>query len=91
MVIGLPGNGGLPASCTQSTDVVFTSPDAYADVSDAATKNEGLFDHLPAIQVQQFGVVAHVYATFQSRKNQNDPKPLVRGIKSFELLRSGGR
>jgi hypothetical protein len=41
--------------------------------------------------LQHFGVMAHVYASYESRRNQNDPKPFVRGIKSFELLSSGER
>lgn len=81
----------IPASGTRSTDVAFVSPDAYADMSDAATKNEGFFDHTLAMQVQQFGVMAHVYTSYESRKNRNDPKPFVRGVKSFDLLSSGGR
>ena len=81
----------IPASGTQSTDVVFVNPDAYADMSDAATKTEGFFDHTLAMQVQQFGVMAHVFVSYESRKSQNDSKPFVRGIKSFELLNSGGR
>jgi hypothetical protein len=81
----------LPGSGTQATDVVFVSPDAYADMSDAATKDDGFCDHLIAKQVERFGVIAHVFASYESRKNQNDPKPFVRGIKSFELLSRGGR
>jgi len=81
----------IPASGTQSTDLVFVSPDAYADRSDADTRDEGFFDHALAMRVQQFGVLANVYVGYESRKNQNDPKPFVRGVKSFELLNSGGR
>lgn len=81
----------IPGSGAQSTDVVFVSPDAYADRSNAATKDEGFFDHALAIHVQQFGVMAHVYSSYESRKNRNDAKPFVRGVKSFELLNSGGR
>jgi hypothetical protein len=81
----------IPASGTQSTDVVFVKPDAYADMSDAGTKDEGFFDHAIALHVQQFGVMAHVFVSYESRKNQNDPRPFVRGMKSFELLNSGGR
>ena len=81
----------LPGSGTQTTDVVFVSPDAYADMSDAATKNEGFFDHAVATHIQHFGVMAHVYAAYESRKNPNDAKPFVRGVKSFELLNSNGR
>lgn len=81
----------IPASGTQPTDVVFVDPDGYADMSDSGTKNEGFFDRALATQVQQFGVMAHVYVPYESRKRQSDSQPFVRGIKSFELLNSEGR
>lgn len=81
----------IQASDRTSTDVVFVSPDAYSDMSDTGTKHEGFFDHLIAMRVQQFDIMAHVWASYESRENQNDPRPFVRGIKSFELLNRGGR
>lgn len=81
----------LPGSGAQPTDVVFVSPDAYADMSNAATKDEGFSDHALAMHVQQFGVMAHVFSSYESRKKRDDPKPFLRGVKSFELLNSGGR
>ena len=81
----------IPGSGAQPTDVVFVSPDVYADRSNAATKDEGFFDHALAMHVQQFGVMAHVYSSYESRKNRDDARPFVRGVKSFELLNSGGR
>lgn len=35
--------------------------------------------------------MAHVYSTFESRSDLKDPKPMARGIKSFELLNSTNR
>jgi hypothetical protein len=81
----------IPAAGAQPTDVMFMSSDSYADLSDAGTKTEGFFDHALAMQVQHFGVMAHVYVSYESRKNRNDTKPFVRGMKSFELLETGGR
>jgi hypothetical protein len=81
----------IPASRTSQTDVVFLSPCGYADSSDAGTKDEGFFDRTLAVQVEQYGVMAHVFATYESRKNQSDSKPFIRGVKAFELLNSGGR
>lgn len=83
--IPIEASGNLPA------DVIFVSPDAYSDMSDTGTKHEGFFDRLIAMRVQQFGVMANVWASYESRTNQNDPKPFVRGIKSFELLNRTGR
>jgi hypothetical protein len=81
----------IPGSGTQPADVVFLDSDGYADLSDAGTQSEGFFDHELAMQVQQFGVMAHAWVSYESRKNKSDAQPFVRGLKSFELLNSGGR
>lgn len=57
----------------------------------AEAKHEGFFDHSIAVRVQQFGIMAHVGASYEPRNNQSDPKPFVRGVKSFELPNRGGR
>jgi hypothetical protein len=80
-----------PASKGSPTDVIFLTPDQYADNSDSQTAKTGFFDHVLAIQVQHFGVMAHVYTSYESRKSPSDLKPFVRGVKSIELLNSAGR
>ena len=85
IVVGIPPNG------SRSANVIFISLDEYADRSDSQTARSGFFDANPANQIEQFGVMAHVYSTYESRTNADDAKPMARGIKSFELLHSGGR
>ncbi len=82
---------GLPAEGSHPANMVFLSLDQYADGSDAQTAKEGFFDANPANHIEQFGVMAHVYSTYESRARMEDPKPMARGIKSFELLQSAGR
>lgn len=83
IVVGLAANG------TRAADVIFLTPEEYARSSDRQTVTSGFSDRNPANQVQQFGVMAHVYSTYESREKQDDPKPMARGIKSFELVHSG--
>ncbi len=82
---------GLEPKPSRAADVIFLSPVQYANSSDAYTATHGFFDHNLANQVEHFGVMAHVYSTYESRSNPSDPKPMTRGIKSFELLNSAGR
>jgi hypothetical protein len=82
---------GLPARGTHAADILFMSLDEYADRSDAATAKAGFFDRNPANQVERFGVMAHVYAFYESRSNPQDAKPMARGIKSIELVNSQNR
>lgn len=67
------------------------SPQQYADLSDASGANSGFFDTNVANRVEQFGVMANVYSTYESRSHPGDATPLARGVKSMELLKSGGR
>ena len=85
IVVSLPPRGPQPA------DVIFLSPEQYARNSDAQTATLGFFDRNPANQIERFGVMAHVYSTYESRSGIDDKKPTARGIKSFELIHSAGR
>jgi hypothetical protein len=78
-------------SSSRAADVTFLSPDEYTNISDAYTATAGFFDRSPANQVETFGVMAHVYSTYESRSHPEDAKPMARGIKSFELLNSANR
>ena len=82
---------GLPPSASRAANVVFLTLDQYADGSDSQTAKSGFFDANPANQIEQFGVMAHVYSTYESRSQAEDARPMARGIKSFELLHSAGR
>jgi hypothetical protein len=82
---------GIPPNKGQAADIVFLTPEDYADGFDLRSPTFGFFDHDLADQVQQFGVMAHVYAAYESRNALADPKPFVRGVKSFDLLHSGDR
>ena len=70
-------------------DVIFVTPDQYADLSDRSTTRRGFFDRVIANGVERFGDMAHVYSAYESRYSASDPKAFARGIKSFELLHSG--
>jgi hypothetical protein len=80
-----------PANSSQAADIAFLAPEEYATLSDASTGTEGFFDTNLANQIERFGAMAHVYSTYESRSNLADPKPMARGVKSFELLNSGNR
>ena len=36
---------------------------------------------------EQFGNIVHVFSTFESRWDKQDPQPFVRGINSIQLVR----
>src|ERR1044072_6637660 len=42
-------------------------------------------------RTEQFGRIAHVWSTYESRHDLNDPDPFMRGINSFQLFNDGKR
>jgi len=95
IVYGLCAGGrivsSVPPSSSRAADVHFLSPEEYAAISDAHTVTSSFFDSNPASQIEKFGVMAHVCSRFESRSDLKTPKPMNRGIKSFELLNSANR
>jgi hypothetical protein len=44
-----------------------------------------------ARRTEQFGHIAHVWSTYESRHNEDDPEPFARGINSIQLFYDGTR
>jgi hypothetical protein len=52
---------------------------------------EGFYETEVARRVEEFGQIAHVWSTYESRRDPSEPKPFVRGINSFQLFNDGKR
>jgi hypothetical protein len=61
-----------------------------ARVEQYVTEN-GFFEKEIARHTEQFGHIAHVWSTYESRHNADDPKPFMRGINSIQLFYDGSR
>ena len=51
----------------------------------------GFFEKEIARRTEQFGRIAHVWSTYESRHNPGDPEPFMRGINSIQLFNDGNR
>lgn len=51
----------------------------------------GFYETEVARQTEQFGRIAHVWSTYESRYDPSDPAPFMRGINSFQLFNDGSR
>ena len=40
---------------------------------------------------ERYGNIAHVFSTYESRRNADDAEPFMRGINSFQLVNDGDR
>ena len=51
----------------------------------------GFYEKEIARRTEQFGRIAHVWSTYESRHKNDDPKPFMRGINSIQLFYDGSR
>jgi hypothetical protein len=61
-----------------------------ARVADYVEAN-GFFEREVARRTEQFGCIAHVWSTYESRREANDAEPFIRGINSIQLFHDGKR
>jgi len=51
----------------------------------------GFYETEIARRVESFGSIAHVWSTYESRRDPSDPEPVMRGINSIQLFNDGRR
>lgn len=76
---------------THRTDAVVLTLEGYIQRASPRMSAEGFFEHSVHNQVEQFGNIAHVWSTYESRHAKEDAEPFDRGINSIQLLKSGNR
>ena len=52
---------------------------------------QGFYETEIARRTEQFGNIAHVWSIYESRHNEDDPEPFMRGINSIQLFNDGKR
>ena len=72
-------------------DAVVLTPAEYAQRSGPSLERNGFFEVEIARRTEQFGNIAHLFSTYESRRTAADPEPFARGINSMQLLRDGDR
>ena len=54
-------------------------------------QENGFYEKEIARRTEQFGNIAHVWSTYESRHHEDDPEPFMRGINSVQLFNDGKR
>ena len=54
-------------------------------------REQGFYETEVARRTEEFGRIAHVWSTYESRQRADDPEPFMRGINSFQLFHDGAR
>jgi len=65
--------------------------DGWIARSEPFLAKTGFYEKEIARRVEQFGQIAHVWSTYESRHDPSDPKPFIRGINSIQLFNDGRR
>ena len=76
---------------THRADAVVLSIEGYIERSSPLMVNTGFFERGIHNDVEQFGNIAHIWSTYESRHATTDAQPFARGINSIQLLKSGDR
>jgi hypothetical protein len=63
----------------------------YIARNSKAFASMGFFEHELARTSENFGQIAHVFSTYESRHATGDAKPFQRGINSIQLYNDGKR
>jgi hypothetical protein len=65
--------------------------EGFIERSASYFEKSGFFEKEIARRTEQFGQIAHVWSTYESRHNSDDPEPFMRGINSIQLFYDGNR
>ncbi|WP_435623995.1 hypothetical protein [Flagellimonas sp.] len=76
---------------TKEVGYRYWSLDDYIDTAGNNLEKDGFFEVEIARKVEQYGTIAHVFSTYESRRKQEDEKPFARGINSIQLLKGKDR
>ena len=70
---------------------VILDVEGYIERVEPIFAEGGFYETEVARRTEEFGRIAHVWSTYESRHNESDPEPFMRGINSFQLFHDGDR
>jgi hypothetical protein len=70
---------------------LFLDTEAYITRVEPLFRARGFYETEIARRTEQFGQIAHVWSTYESRHSPDDREPFMRGINSMQLFHDGAR
>jgi len=67
------------------------TPEEYIQRSAPLLEKNGFFEREISRRTENFGSIAHLFSTYESRHAREDEKPFARGINSIQLMNDGKR
>jgi hypothetical protein len=91
-----PGARLIPTATVPGRNDVALTPlildvEQYIERVEPLFQGKGFYETELARRTEQFGQIAHVWSTYESRYRKEDPEPFMRGINSFQLFHDGAR
>jgi hypothetical protein len=91
-----PGALLIPTASVPGRNDVHLEPqildiEGYIARAEPLFEKTGFYEKEIARRTEQFGRIAHVWSTYESRHDPNDHAPFMRGINSFQLFNDGER
>jgi len=91
-----PGARLIPTATVPGRNDVDLAPllldvDGYIERVEPIFARAGFYETEIARRTEQFGRIAHVWSTYESRYSPDDPRPFMRGINSIQLFHDGNR
>lgn len=82
----------VPTFTNREGDIAYLNwtPAEYAERAGASLERDGFFESEIGQKVEQFGNIAHVFSTYDSRRTENGDV-FARGINSIQLFNDGSR
>jgi hypothetical protein len=91
-----PGARLIPTASVPGRNDVDLEPqildvEGYIARAEPLLEKAGFYEKEIARRTEQFGRIAQVWSTYESRLDLNDPEPFMRGINSIQLFNDGRR
>ena len=88
-----PGARLIPTGRRPTGEFVSRSltPEDYAQRNSALMEKNGFFEREISRRTENFGSIAHLFSTYESRHAKDEEKPFARGINSIQLMNDGKR
>jgi len=91
-----PGARLIPTATVPGRNDVDLAPvildvEGYIERVEPIFAKSGFYEIEVARRTEQFGQIAHVWSTYESKHREDDPEPFMRGINSFQLFHDGSR
>jgi hypothetical protein len=83
----------IPVRVTEDGAAIASAitPEQYAERAAPSLEANGFFETEIHRVTEEYGHIAHLFSTYESRRLEEDPEPFSRGINSFQLMWDGDR